>query len=119
MVALKLLGILAASAGVGFPLVSSLKETSFPSAKEVTNKAKSAIKVKWVGKGSEEELGLFLNGLGKVIDSPNIDGNKGKEKILGLELQSWGIVDKDICKNLGLSGSGAILSGVSCEKSVK
>ncbi|ADX97861.1 hypothetical protein [Mycoplasma suis] len=116
MVALKLLGILAASAGVGFPLVSSLRENQFPSAEEVTSKAKSAIKVKWLGEGSERNLGLFLSGLGKVIDSKE---GKKNEEILGLEIKSWGMFEKDVCKKLGLTGGNALLSGISCELSAK
>ncbi|ADX97863.1 hypothetical protein [Mycoplasma suis] len=119
MFALKLLGILAASAGIGFPVVASLRETQFPSASEVTNQAKSVIKVKWLGEGSEQNLGLFLSGLGKVIDSPNPSGGGKKEEVLGLELKSWGMFEKDTCSKLGLTGGNALLAGISCELSAK
>ncbi|ADX97857.1 hypothetical protein [Mycoplasma suis] len=115
MVALKLLGIFATSAGIGFPIVSSFRENSFPKASEMTEQAKSALKVKWMGGEAEEKLETLLRGLGKVVD--NKEGKK--EEILGLEIKSWGTFEDDICQKLGFSGTNSLTSGISCEKSNK
>ncbi|ADX97869.1 hypothetical protein [Mycoplasma suis] len=114
---IKTLAVLIASAGAAVPAATAIKDSVFPSSHSTLKNSKSIVRVSWVGKGVQQEVGNLINGFGKMIHNENSD-IQVKGEVIGLQLETSGTFNENICKDLGFDSEDK-KSGLACEQSRK
>ncbi|ADX97871.1 hypothetical protein [Mycoplasma suis] len=105
---------LIASAGVAVPVSSAIKDSFHSKSHSVLKNSESIVTLEWTSGGLQEEVGQLINGIGKVIRGGNVNQSMGE--IIGLELQTSGAFNKEICKDLGFTKENEESSSLGCEQ---